>query len=165
MAAQATTWSTAALLLVCSGLATIVGLEVSEELPIAPEVTAAAPVALDLPPEQPLTYRSPPAGEFDVIAERPLFSASRRPFVPEVAEEAAPAPEAGPDLGPPEVELVGVMLSEERRAALMAPAAGGQPQWLYEGQSWEGWVIEGIEPDRATLRQGERSAVLELRSD
>lgn len=165
MAAQSATWSTAGLLLVCGGLAALVGLELSEEFPIAPQVTAAAPVALDLPPEQPPVYESPAPNQFDAIANRPLFSPSRRPFVPEVEEEAEAAPEAEPDLGPPEVELVGVMLSDKQRAALLAPTAGGQLQWLYEGQSWEDWVIEKIEPDRATLRQGERGAMLELRSD
>jgi hypothetical protein len=164
MAAQSTPWSTGTLLLVCSVLAAIVGLELGEELPIAPRVTAAPPAALEVPRRERLSYDPPAPGEFDAIANRPLFSASRRPFVPE-AEEQLPEPEAASEAAGPDVELVGVLLSGTRRAALLAPASGGQAQWLDEGQAVGGWVIEGVQADRAMLRQGERATVLELRPD
>lgn len=163
MAAQSKGWSTGALLLACSALAVVVALELTEDLPIAPEVTAAPPPALELPPQEVVEYRPPSRGEFDVIAMRPLFSVSRRPFEP----EAAPAPEAGSDesAGLPEVQLVGVLLSATQRAALFAPADGEQGYWLNEGQMLEGWVIESVERDRAILRRAERTATLELRPD
>jgi hypothetical protein len=85
--------------------------------------------------------------------------------VPEAAEEQAPGPAAALEAIGPDVELVGVLLSGSRRAALLAPASGGQAQWLDEGQALNGWVIEGVQADRARLRQGERAAVLELRPD
>lgn len=162
MAAQSTPWSTGALLLVCSTLAAIVGLELGDELPIAPRVTAAPPVALEVPQQERLSYDPPAPGEFDEIASRPLFSATRRPFVPK-EDEQLPEPAAGPGMTGPEVELVGVLLSENRRAALLAPTSGESPQWLYEGQTLNGWVIEGIEADQAMLRRGQRETILELR--
>jgi hypothetical protein len=165
MAAQSTPWSTGTLLLACSALAAIVGLELGKDLPIAPRVTAAPPVALELPRKEGTRYDPPAPQEFDAIANRPLFSATRRPFVPVAVEEDLPEPAAGPEATGPGIELVGVLLSDSQRAALLAPVGGGQPLWLYEGQAMDGWVIEGIQADRATLRQGKRASVLELRSD
>lgn len=164
MAAQSKAWSTGALLLACCVLGGIVILELTEDLPLAPQVTAAAPDTSELPRQESIEYQPPPPDQFDVIAMRPLFSVSRRPFEPEA--EATLESEADPDEDPglPEVELIGVLIADTRRSALLAPA-GGQAYWLNEGQLHEGWVIERIERNRATLRRDERVAILELRPD
>lgn len=105
-------------------------------------------------------FQAPRRREFAEITARPLFSEDRRPYQPpvEVAPEAAPVAAAP-------LELVGVLLTERRRAALIQPVGGNDPNWVREGERAEGWEIETIEQDRVHLRSGERAEVVELRPD
>ena len=154
-------WSTSLWLLICAGLGAIVVLELSSSLPLAPEVTAAAPAALPAAAPAPPRFEPPPAGAFEDIALRPLFFASRRPFEPTAPVEEGAAPVAEPALA---VELVGTLVTGEGRAALLQPA-GENASWRREGDKIAGWRIGTIEPERITLRQGEKIETLELRAD
>jgi hypothetical protein len=154
--------STSIWLLICAGLAGVIALELSSSLSLAPEVTAAAPTALpEAEPEAP-GFEAPPPEAFDEIALRPLFFESRRPFVP-ATPEAGPvdAPAAEEALA---VELVGTLVTEENRAALLQPA-GQSAVWHREGDKVAGWRVAGIERDSVTLRQGQETKTLELRAD
>jgi hypothetical protein len=161
MTGRAARWTTAALGMLCAGLGAIVVFELTGGLPLAPEVTAAPPPA---PPvdwtREPIEFEPPSRDELDEIAARPLFSPSRRPFVV-VEEEALPAPVESL----PPVELIGVLMTEQQRGALMQAAGEGEARWVREGNKIQGWDVEKIEDSRVQLRAGDRLETVELRPD
>jgi hypothetical protein len=162
MSGPATPWTTAVLVILCGGLGAAVALELSGGLSLAPEVTAAAPATppLDWPPE-PLEFEAPSQDGLDDITARPLFSPSRKPFV--AAEEAEPAPVAARTL--PAVQLIGVLVTEQQRAALMQAEGAVEPSWVREGADIDGWRVEAIEHSRVHLRADDRLETVELRPD
>ena len=155
-------WTTGFWLLVCAGLAGVVLLELSSNLPLAPEVTAAPPLA-PLAPAEPAAplFEAPPENAFEEIALRPLFYESRRPYEPPAADAAVAeeAPEAAVA-----VELAGTLVTEQGRAALLQPE-GQSASWQREGDQIAGWRVGQIERDRVTLQQGDEILTLELRAD
>ena len=154
-------WATSFWLLICASLAAVVVLEVSSSLPLAPQVTAAAPTVM--PEAEPAAprFEPPPPGAFDEIALRPLFFESRRPFVPSPEAETVDVPVTDEAAV---LELVGTLVTDQNRAALLQPA-GQSASWRREGDKIAGWQIGSIEPDRVTLRQGDQIETLELRAD
>lgn len=155
-------WATALLVPVCAGLGAIVVFELTGGLPIAPQVTAASPPSLAIDwSHEPTVFEPPAREELDIIAARPLFSPSRKPFVAPQAGEAAP--EAPAPLPP--LELIGVLLTDIQQTALLRPLNGGKATWARENDAVAGWRIERIERSRVHLRAGDRLEVVELRSD
>lgn len=154
-------WTTAVLATACAGLGAAVVFELTGGVPLAPEVTAAPPSTPQVDwSHEPVEFAPPSRDEIEEIAARPLFSPSRRPFVaPE--EEEAPAPAQSL----PEVQLIGVLMTEQQRAALVQHADGGDPSWVREGTRVGGWRVERIDESRVHLRAGERLEVVELRPD
>jgi hypothetical protein len=155
-------WSTSFWLLICAGMAGVIALELSSDLRLAPEVTAAAPAGLPAAEPDAQRFEPPPPDAFDETALRPLFFESRRPFVPG-SPDAAPE-EAPPEEEPVAVELVGTLVTGQSRAALLQPA-GQEASWRREGDKIAGWRIGSIESDRVTLRQGGDLETVELRAD
>jgi hypothetical protein len=165
MAGPTTSWVTGFLLLACAGLGGIVALEMTEGLTLAPAVTAAAQPAADPPAVlEPREFRPPPEDQFEVIATRPLFSPSRRPYVAP-AEPEPDAPPSEPETVANPAQLVGVFLAEGRRAALLLPEVAGQASWVREGEEFAGWQVQRVEHDWVELRQGDRVEIVELRGD
>jgi hypothetical protein len=164
MVGRSTHWLTGLLLLAIAGLGTVVGLELTGGVAIAPEVTAAAPAsAAPEAPAEPAQFRPPAEQQFDEISDRPLFFPSRRPFVPPVAAtEAEAAPGGAPATG---LELIGVLLTERQRAALVQPQGQPGAHWVHEQQTVAGWLVEEIAADRIRLREGDRVEVVKLRAD
>jgi hypothetical protein len=158
---RSTHWLTGLWSLGIAGLAACVVLELTGT-GIAPEVTAAAP-ATGLPeaPPEPREFQPPPRREFNEISARPLFFPSRRPFVPPDAPAATQAA-VPPPIG---VELIGVLLTEQERAALVQPQGEAEAHWLHEGQTVAGWSVEEIAADHVTLRDGDRLELVKLRAD
>jgi hypothetical protein len=154
-------WTTAVLATACAGVGAAVVFELTGGVPLAPEVTAAPPSTPQVDwSYEPVEFTPPSRDEIEEIAARPLFSPSRRPFVaPE--EEEAPAPAESL----PEVQLIGVLLTEQQRAALVQNTEGGDPSWVREGTAVGGWRVEKIEGSRVHLRAGKRLEVVELRPD
>lgn len=162
MVEQSTRWLTALMLLAVAGLGTVVVLELTGSVALAPEVTAAAPAsAAARPPVGHAEFRPPPERQFDEISDRPLFFPSRRPFVSLVAAE----PQAPSTADLPAIELIGVLLTGHGRAALVQP--GGEPaaHWVHERQTVAGWLVEKIAADRVRLRGGDRVEIVRLRVD
>jgi hypothetical protein len=159
---QSRRWSTGIRLIVCAGLAGIIALELSSSLPLAPRVTATPPAAPmpEFAPE-PAPFEPPPSDAFAEIAARPLFSASRRPFVSE-ADPGQPLPPTSDEAFA--VELVGTLLTAHDRAALLQPE-GQDASWFRVGDQISGWHVDGIERDRVTLRLEEDVQTLTLRAD
>jgi hypothetical protein len=157
MSGRSKHWAAGIWLLVCTCLAGIIVLELSA--PLAPQVTAAPPASQlpDLaPPPEP--FDPPPRQMFAEIAARPLFSDSRRPFVPESEPEVKAQDESVA------IELVGTLLTEQGRAALLQPQ-GQNAQWVLAGEQVAGWQVVTIERDQVSLRLDEEAKTLELRTD
>jgi hypothetical protein len=157
MSGRSKHWATGIWLLVCTSLAGLIVLELSS--PFAPQVTAAppaAPLPEFAPPPDP--FDPPPRHLFTEIAARPLFSASRRPFVPE--SDAAEIPQ-DENIA---IELVGTLLTERGRAALLQPQ-GQNARWVLAGEQVAGWQVVAIERDQVQLRLDEEAKTLELRTD
>lgn len=163
MSGASTPWSTGLLLLVCAALATVVAIELSGGLPLAPQVTAAAP-SVELGPEPELSsFEPPPPQRFDEISARPLFVATRRPYEPPAeAEVEAPPPL---EVAPTALHLIGVVLTEQDRSALVRPDGGDRAIWVREGDRLEGWVIGEIARDRVQLQHDDLIETIALRPD
>jgi hypothetical protein len=161
MTGRAARSTTAVLAILCAGLGTVVAFELTGGLPLAPEVTAAPPTTPQLDwSRTPVEFEPPSRDELEAIAERPLFSPSRRPFV---AAEAEPA--AAPVRSLPPLQLIGVLLTEQQRTALIQAVGEGDPTWVREGHKLQGWQVEKIEQDRVHVRAGDRLEMVELRPD
>jgi hypothetical protein len=161
MTARAAPWTTALLAVLCAGLSAAVVLELTGGLAFAPEVTAAPPTEPQLDSShEPLEFEPPSRDAVEEIEARPLFSSSRRPFV--TAEGEVTQTQVG---SLPPLELIGVLLTERQRAALMQPVGGGEPSWVREGGDVQGWYVEKIERSRVHLRSDDRLDTVELRSD
>lgn len=162
MAARSTHWLTGLSLLAIAGLGTVIAYELTGGVAIAPEVTAAAPAsAMPEAAPAPSEFQPPPQRQFNEISARPLFFPSRRPFAPSAAEaEAAAVAEPAVAL-----ELIGVLLTDHERAALLQPLGQASALWAREQQTVAGWLVEEIAPDHVRLREGDRVEVVELRDD
>jgi hypothetical protein len=160
---RSTHWLTGLSVLAIAGLGTVVAYELTGGVALAPEVTAAAPTsALPEAAPEPSEFRPPPQRQFNEISTRPLFFPSRRPFAPSTVEAEA---QAAAVADPAALELIGVLLTDRERAALLQPAGQPGAQWVREQQAVAGWLVEEITADRVRLRDGDRVEVVELRDD
>jgi hypothetical protein len=160
---RSTHWLTGLSLLAIAGLGTVVAYELTGGVALAPEVTAAAPPsAMPEAAPEPNEFRPPPQRQFNEISARPLFFPSRRPFAPPAGAEAEAAAVAEPAVA---LELIGVLLTDQERAALLQPLGEASALWAREQQTVAGWLVEEIAPDRVRLREGDRVEVVELRDD
>lgn len=136
---------------------------------------AAAPATVESAPSTPAAQADPdpalslpPAEAFATIVERPLFSATRRPWQPPPVVEAAPEPEPPPEPAPPpepvaipapepppaiEFTLVGIVIAGAERQALVLRQGDGKVVQVPEGGEVAGWFAVLIDPDRAVFRQ------------
>lgn len=152
--------------LLCLGLGAAVYLELER-----PEDEGLAPTAVavtDAPPAAapaPALFDLPPVDAFSEIADRPVFSPSRRPpsYFDEEPEEVEAAPVRRQEL---EVSVVGI-ITGPRALALLQPHASDRLVPLAEGQKLAGWTLTAIEPFRVVFqRDGEEQALeLEFRED
>ena len=129
-------------------LAVVLGVEwrnFGAEAPTVPQaLTHSAPA--DGTGAQLASFAPPPSERYDDVTARPLFVPERRPQLQ--AEPAKPAPP------PPALKLQGVVLSPERRSAIIEH--GNPPKFdsVTEGMTIEGWRVESISRDRVSLREG-----------
>ena len=114
----------------------------------------------------------PDAGDFSETFERPLFSPSRRKFVPPVAPppvEVAVAPVAQPAAPPPpEVapavapSLLGISIHGGAAKALLRIAGAEAAVWYGNGETVDGWTISAIDKDEAVLKRDGKVARIPL---
>ena len=151
-------WLVSTLLLgVCLALAAFVYGQLQMELPgPAPAVSGETP-PLAVLPAQP-SYAMAPVEDFSAILERPLFSPTRRP----PAEGEVPAAASEPEL---QVTLVGVIISSEEQIAIVRPKDATRFARLSVGDSFQGWILDSIEPSRITFRRGDIEEHIELTYD
>ncbi len=159
MARRGSGWLASAFLLgVCLALAALVYAQVQMEAPGPAPAGAGGETpplaALPAPP----SYAMAPVEDFSTILERPLFSPTRRPPAEGVAAAAAPEPAL-------QVTLVGVIISSEEQIAIVRLKDAGRFARLSVGDSFQGWVLDSIEPSRVTFRRGDLEEHIELTYD
>jgi hypothetical protein len=161
MTGRPTPWTTAVLVMLCAGAGAVIVVALTRGLPLAPELIAApAPARQPDWAREAIEFEPPARDVLDEITARPLFSPSRRPFV--MVEEQGTTEQVR---ALPSWQLIGVLVTDERRAALMQLVGEGRPIWVREGTEVQGWRVEMIEPSRVQLRAGERLEIVELRPD
>ena len=101
---------------------------------------------------------------------RPVFSPTRRPFVPQL-EEPVPEVQSEPtqmvtqepvEVDVTQIVLKGVRLNLGERQALMLSAASPVAKWLSLGGEIEGFELVEISDDRVTLVSGQRKVNISL---
>jgi len=101
----------------------------------------------------------PPIDVFSETVARPLFMATRRPPEPEEIEVVV-EPVAGVERNL--FNLLGVVISEDERVALVTRRRGGDFLRLVVGQRIDGWLVVTIKPDSMTLSRDDETEVLKL---
>ncbi len=142
------------LLSICLALAAVVYGQVRTAPPAAIAATGGQAAPLPALPGQ-LSFAMPAADTFSTILERPLFSPTRRP----PAEGTVTIESSEPEL---EATLVGIIISAEEQIAIVKPTDGTRFARLSLGDSFHGWILESIEPNRVTFRRGEIEEHIEL---
>jgi hypothetical protein len=143
-------WRSAVMLL--AGLTAVWQLAMPTRLPVSalvPSPPAAAPSAPDR-----VALVSP---AYPAIAEHPLFYPTRQPWVPPPPKAAPPAPPAPtPTAVHPlqKYQLVGIVISEGARAALLKSSDGGKTVTVSEGQQLHGWTLREITRDALHFESG-----------
>ncbi len=106
----------------------------------------------------------PNAGDFAETFERPLFSPTRRKFVPEPVapkpvevaaapveqQPAPPTPVAAPAIAP---SLLGISIHGGAAKALLRIAGGSESLWYGNGETVDGWTVSSIDKDQAVLER------------
>ncbi len=108
-------------------------------------------------PAQP-SYTAAPVADFSTILERPLFSPTRRPPEEGVVAVAPSEPEL-------QVTLVGVIISSDEQIAIVKLKDTTSFARLSVGDSFQGWVLDSIEPSRISFRRGDVEEHIELTFD
>ena len=115
----------------------------------------------------------PEAGDFSETFQRPLFTPTRRKFVPppiapppvEVAvapveqAPAPPPPEAAPVVAP---SLLGISIHGGAAKALLRVAGSETALWYGNGESVDGWTVSTIDKDQAVLERDGKVARIPL---
>ena len=110
-------------------------------------------------PSAPIRTPLSPAATFAAIADRPLFSPTRRPAQP-APRPAAPAAQIQPAAPPAlSVTLTGIIISPEGSSAILR-RADGTSKTVTEGETVDGWVLKAVVPDQALFSYG--TAIVEL---
>lgn len=108
--------------------------------------------------------------DFSVTLERPLFSKSRRRFVPTPIEPApvetavlvGPAPPTDPVISPEVLpKLLGISIGAEVSKALFR-VDGEEAQWHVKDELLAGWLIVAIEKDRVLVARDGRETRIQL---
>jgi hypothetical protein len=146
------------LLILSAVLAGVLALEVMAGpffVPEAPAVSPGAKNSVDFPRESPA--EKPAISAFAEVVERPLFTPSRRPPPPKTDSTIAASPEK-----PETFDLIGVIISADRRMALLRTVASSEVMQAVEGQSIGGWEVHAIKPTQVVLRRGNDSEVIKI---
>lgn len=152
---------TAFWLMASLGLAGVITLQVKEKSWIATPVIAATaePVQERDRVDDGAMASLPDVDWLERIVERPLFSASRRPFSP--AEEK-PTAKPEPEVKKLALTLTGILLAGESRVALLTHPKEGLLR-LRQGQKVDGWRVDQINGDMVRLKRGHEVTLLSLR--
>ena len=105
-----------------------------------------------------------PITAYSETLAHPIFSKSREPFVPP-PPPPAPVPKvvAPPPLPvDPGIVMGGVVINGVLRKAYLFNKADAQGMWVSEGENFNGWTVQAIDPVSTKLQQAERTIELQL---
>lgn len=162
-----TAWNLLALA-ACGALAAWTWQEAQQPLPEVPSLTQSAPGAAPLltaATAPPPTFRMPPKNTYAQLVTRPPFSPSRRPpraqpaSPPVVQKPETPVPQP---VTAPQVTLVGIVIAAEKSIAMVHKPGVEEMLRLAKGESFDGWLVEGVLPDRLVLSHKGELLELEL---
>ncbi|MBF0310867.1 MAG: hypothetical protein HQL56_15210 [Magnetococcales bacterium] len=97
--------------------------------------------------------------------ERPLFSKDRMRLAKKYGpNDKASLPQAAPTraLDPPSLQVIGILLLDNGRHALIRRSQGISPEWISENDKVDGWVLDGVLPTRIILKNGEQLETISL---
>lgn len=107
-----------------------------------------------------------PLASLHETRDRPLFSATRRPPAPIVAEapkvSEPPPPPPPPEPDKPQFTLVGVVYGRLLDIAVFLDETDKSLVRLRVGQSVRGWTVHSLDARTATLEKAQRQVKLEL---
>ncbi|MCP9229983.1 hypothetical protein NMG46_06950 [Mesorhizobium sp. LMG 17147] len=113
----------------------------------------------------------PDLGDFSETFERPLFSPTRRKFVPEpiepqpvevaavAVEQPAPPQNAAPAVAP---SLLGISIHGGAAKALLRIAGADNAFWYGNGETVDGWTVSTIDKNQAVLERNGKVARISL---
>jgi hypothetical protein len=106
-----------------------------------------------------------PISKLSATRDRPLFSASRRPRAAAVV--AAPAPPPPTEVNPPPpatppYSLVGTIIGENGRIAILLDENSKTATGVREGESASGWILRTVEPRSVVLDGSGHTVTLDL---
>jgi hypothetical protein len=166
--ASASARSRTALLIALGALVAALGLVNWWVIGLEPEswsvaADAAPPGAPATPPLAARPSDERPLSEFGETVRRPLFTATRRPFVPaDPAPRAAEPAAAEPTRPPPNVRLVGVVIDAGKKRALLRTPEQPRGRWVEEGDTIDGWLLRSVRADAAIVALGRETHELRL---
>jgi hypothetical protein len=116
---------------------------------------------------------SKPSPDGNEALARPLFSPTRKLFVPAPPEAPAPAPVAEPPpppevaqpIEPPQVSLKGVLIAGTTRSALVTTPERPDGIWVSLQQDLSGWIVTSIDKEAITLVNGSQTIPIQLYVD
>jgi hypothetical protein len=146
----------------CVILALLVAWEFARPPAPEPPPILKPPAPATLPPVPTWDYRAPPLAQFSETVERPLFMAERRPPAPGQQDNVPPV--AARPLQRPDVRLLGIVITPERRQALLQEKRGGNVLYLEPGMALDDWQVKTVDPDRVVLAAAGETEELELRT-
>jgi hypothetical protein len=107
-----------------------------------------------------------PISKLSATRDRPLFSASRRPRAPAVAAAPAPPPPPTevkpPPPATPPYSLVGTIIGENGRIAILLDENSKTATGVREGESASGWTLRTVEPRSVVLDGSGHTVTLDL---
>ncbi|MER9470750.1 hypothetical protein NKI82_33920 [Mesorhizobium sp. M0482] len=112
----------------------------------------------------------PDAGDFSETFERPLFSPTRRKFVPEpvapqpvevasMAVEQPAAQNVAPAVAP---SLLGISIDGGSAKALLQIAGADGASWYGNGETVDGWTLSAIDKNQAVLERDGKTTRISL---
>ncbi len=141
------------------------GLEITRHAMPPPDVTAKPPEVLAVS-ANPLW--AIPLSALSATRNRPLFTPSRCPPAPIIANAPMPVAAHSPPLPPPAVPehpnfvLVGTVAGDNDSVAVFIDNATRDAVRLRAGEGHSGWVVQSIDRRTATLQKGNQTETLEL---
>ncbi len=147
------------LLLLCA-VVTALGLVNWWVMWLEPARPVAAPSSTDTPEptvfgQQPIDPH--PLSDFDEIVRRPLFTASRSPFIVPIETTQTLA-----GLRSPDIRLAGVAIDANKKQALLRTPQQPQGRWVEQGDSIDGWLLQSGHDEAAIVTSGQQTHELRL---
>ncbi|NJO36216.1 MAG: hypothetical protein HC869_27375 [Rhodospirillales bacterium] len=168
---SALVWRSVTLLFVaCTAAILVAGYQAWQAPRVAPEERRVLPWNPQVKFEETSPGTSAAENEFDESFARPLFSATRKPFVPIAVAMEPPQPEPPPEMpvaepatgfDPSQFILKGIWADGEKRRALIATPDNPDGEWSGIGSELSGWIVKEIGLNAIIVSSGEKRVTLQ----